>query len=490
MECNVCGSKVNIDEDICKVCGAPLEKDATESEKTGIHAKNLQSLNCPADIVTDDSLKDESGWNTLNFPIPKNHQILSDEHKKKEAHESFDYVDYKFNRLFLFSRENEEIQKILDEEFDRITKLNISKIEGKAIPLWKTGDGTAFELSRDTIPINPKDVIKAATAIDKSNEERPQSSTAENDEKKLEQADDVVDEEKSKPNKQPQEGEIPPIEVNDLEKETNLAAEEAKEEIKEDTKEEIIKETAISYEDVGPTKETPKDIPKKRPIWKSKASIIALVLLVGVAITIIGLKFLHNDFFEGIIGETKGTFSESKGFSKAVENKGLLIERAWNSNQNLNIKNISANDALEYSPGRDYGDEGINFSRPLGNNTWIIGEGDQPRYYDQEAVRTLISFNSQWIDYVNNRNETVFAMVKQESPAYEKLIQINPEDRPEEIMLKLDIGEIRRWKNSFYVWTYEQLMVKQDEDDVINNFRIYRIDIVGKQMQIADYTEY
>ncbi|MGI6751814.1 MAG: hypothetical protein ACOX4U_04250 [Anaerovoracaceae bacterium] len=455
MNCKVCGSQVSLDDAHCKVCGALLEEKRTEP--TGAegenHPRDLVSSDCDREVIKgDEPMEEESGWNTLVFPKPQD--VIIEEEKAI----SISYDDYKLGRLFLFSQENEKIQKILDEEYERIRNLNTQRTE--EIPLWKNPQET-FQLTRDTIPINPKEIIKAAERSRIETEQMPEKEDGDIPQAQTEQMPEKED------------GDIPLAQTEQVpEKENGNIPEAEGESVKEREAENLKQEH-------GQKSGKPK-----------KVLLIVFVFLLGVAITVIGIKYLQSDLVNNIIGERKGTISENGGFSKPVMNKNLLIERAWNSNQNLNIRDISSNEALEFSHGRDYGVDGINLSRPIGNNTWVMGEGDQPRYFDQEVVRTLIAFDSQWIDYINKGNETVMAMIRQDSGAYEKLIPQDWEGKPGKIMLKLDIGEIRRWKNSFYVWTYEQLLIKGEEDSIINTFKIYHIDIVGKQMQIADYTEY
>ena len=84
---------------------------------------------------------------------------------------------------------------------------------------------------------------------------------------------------------------------------------------------------------------------------------------------------------------------------KPMEDKDALISSQMGNYKN--IINVWSNETLAYQAGRDYGFSGINNSKPIENNIWKAPEGEDPVYYDQSIVGTIIAFDSQWIDYVN-----------------------------------------------------------------------------------------
>ncbi len=158
---------------------------------------------------------------------------------------------------------------------------------------------------------------------------------------------------------------------------------------------------------------------------------------------------------------------------------------------NKNIQEVKAVEALAYQSGKDYGLADINNSKPISNNIWQTPENGEPVYYDQAIVGTIIAFDSQWIDYVNNGDKSVLSLLKKDSKAYRNAVSFSKAGKITETFKQLQIGEIRQGSEAFYVWAYEEIQITEKGATRNQNYDyIYHLEPVDGKMQIINYTKY
>ncbi len=171
---------------------------------------------------------------------------------------------------------------------------------------------------------------------------------------------------------------------------------------------------------------------------------------------------------------------------KPAADKNALITSQMGNNKN--IAAVRSNEALAYQQGKDYGLSDINNSKPIENNIWQTPEGSETIYYDQSIVGTIIAFDSQWIDYVNIRNKSVFDLLKKDSKAYQRAEGFSKVGKVKETFKLLEIGEIRKGSNGFYVWVYEEMQITEaGKIRDINYNWIYYLEPVEGEMKIVNY---
>ena len=156
--------------------------------------------------------------------------------------------------------------------------------------------------------------------------------------------------------------------------------------------------------------------------------------------------------------------------------------------KNKNIKSITANDALTYKSGANYGIEDLNDSKPIENNLWYTKEDGTPVYYDQEVVGALIAFNSQWVDYVNEGDKAALDLTKEGSDAYNQAVNFSKAGKVKEEFVSVQIREIRQGQNGFYLWAAEVIKLTENGETKTANYKwVYCMEPVGKEMKITDY---
>ena len=481
MYCKECGSPLKEGDRVCKICGTPID----------IVDENVDNKS------TDDSAskKDEFSefqWNVYDFPKPKKTEDIdfdwgfSDNRMYNPSFEKDDInSDYSSaEKFFTFQKKNEEFQKLLDREYERINRIEGRQEEVLQRPNIKIEDiDIEDEIEEETIEIEEKEEV------------------LEIDEEVVEEKEEIDDEE-----------ELLIIADSDYVEEKTAEEEEPPKDI-----------LWFDYED------DPIEEKKKRFSFKRVILIIVIIILIAEVFAL-GITYFAPDTAAGkkvgeIQGLIGGTFSNIKDEIAAFFNKdegemtstdpieepedededpeeikevldpkpnedkdALIQSQLFN---NKNIKDVRANNELIYQEGKDYGVEDINKSKPIENNIWMTTENGDTLYYDQEIVATLISFDSQWVDYVQGGSDQVLNLVEEGSQAYKNVSTFSKVGKVKQDFLLLEIGELRQGNNGFYAWTHEK--IKEYEGNKVNEkeyYWIYHLKAVDTKMKIVNYHKY
>ncbi len=172
------------------------------------------------------------------------------------------------------------------------------------------------------------------------------------------------------------------------------------------------------------------------------------------------------------------------------EDKDVLIAAVM-AEYNSNIESIEANDKLAWKMGKDYVISDIKNSEPIDNNYWYTTPKGEHVYYDKEIVATLIQFDSQWVDYVNGGSKLVIELTKEGSKARKNAETFSKVGKVKQTFDRLEIGEIRKGQEAFYVWTYEEIKEVQGNKTTIKKYNwVYRLEPIDKEMKIVNYYKY
>lgn len=158
---------------------------------------------------------------------------------------------------------------------------------------------------------------------------------------------------------------------------------------------------------------------------------------------------------------------------------------------NINIVEVKANESLAYRPGTDYGQADINNSKTITNNIWQTPENGEPVYYDKAIAGAIIAFDSQWIDYVNEGNQSALELLKKDSEAYRKAISFSKVGKVKETFKLLEIGEIRQGADGFYLWAHEEIQITEKGKTTNQKYNwIYCLEPIDGKMQIVNYFKF
>lgn len=167
-----------------------------------------------------------------------------------------------------------------------------------------------------------------------------------------------------------------------------------------------------------------------------------------------------------------------------------LIQQQIGNNYDNNIVKVESNPNLKYDPQKDYGVADVNSSMPIMDNFWLESNGI--RYnYDATVVGTAIAYCSKWMSFVNKGDESVFSMLASGGAADQRAKEYKLEKGVHETMTSLQLGEIRKGANGFYIWTQQDItVVRGGQSQQKKQNYIYYMAPNGRAFQVIDYYPY
>ncbi len=408
-------------------------------------------------------------------------------------------VEEQIDKFYTFSKKNEEFQKLLDKEYERLKKTPDFVYPEPKIPsnIAKLEINGPVEQSLE--PLIERTEEKIENTVEKI-QEKPETKIQKIEMNALEQKEEQSEE---------KEEQIVEKDADLLDKKQDEQSAEVSSPLPWDEMESPVGE--FTDEDAGK---------KISPIG---VILSIIIVLLAFEVAILGIKcFLPESSAAAFINDKlgvavnwvdllksgnkdqeeqkkpdkeaeKGKTEETKEVNAVVQpdpvpnpDKAKLI--AEELGYNKNIKAITADDSLAYEENIDYGDKNINNSKPIENNIWYQDKNGNTMYYDKEIVKTIIQFDSAWIDYVNKRDDSVIGFTKEGSQAYTKTKNFLNVRKITEDFDELKIGEIRQGSSGFYIWVYEAITTNEKgKIKQVNYNYVYYLEPVAKQMKIVSY---
>ncbi|MDD2189335.1 MAG: zinc ribbon domain-containing protein [Eubacteriales bacterium] len=517
----------------------------SDTEEQTKEEKDISEQGDAADRQQDTSNEGEFRWNVYDFPKPRKTEDIefnwkledySQQEVKSDKDQALEETLFKeiqdesnqsresdIDRFYTFNKKNEEFQELLDREYERMKRQHSGVLDNDIEP------ETEIEEPEIEITESETDVTESETET-----AEPDMETSESEAEPTTAESVAIDPESvvTKPETEftGSESGIAEPEIEPNKTETELKQETLIEHNETEEQEGMSSAPMpfpISFktedEDIADEQEE-----KGHHIGRIILIIIAIILIAEIAI--LGIRYFApdsaisdsiNKVQTQVIGTVAGWLSGeddagrdidaekppevidkdnnnetedppeviAKPDPKPAADKNALI--TFQMGNNMNIAAVRSNEELAYQPGRDYGISDINNSKPLENNIWQTSEGSEPIYYDQSIVGTIIAFDSQWIDYVNTGNKSVFDLLKKDSKAYQRAVSFSKVGKVKETFKLLEIGEIRKGSNGFYVWVYEEMQVTEaGKIRDINYNWIYYLEPVEGEMKIVNYLNF
>ncbi len=227
-----------------------------------------------------------------------------------------------------------------------------------------------------------------------------------------------------------------------------------------------------------------------------KMVIVLIVIAFVTATALAGKYFFFDDYFarqQGEIADQENDEmdTETPPNNDIEEDPMTPREQAFLDVEalNYNIDEVRNNENLKFDKNQDYIESDINTSIPISDEVWKEIEG-KTYHYQTAIIKSLVQFNSKWVDYVNNNDRTVISLMEQDSKAYKNVVNFNKEGIYEEFLL-FEIGEIRKGEKGYYVWTHEQIKVVEDGRSEIKEYDwIYKLVEGEYDFFISNYYRY
>lgn len=439
------------------------------------------------------------------------------------------------DKFYTFSKKNEEFQKLLDKEYERLKKGRLESIDAPNLgnleikPVEEGAENGLGKLFSEETKGQPSTLTIEPINADITNKEQdnPFWSKVTADEKiETEKArDQHLEEQPVHSTEQPTSTEEhdPKVEKQEetkfdalnIEKDGKTSTEEAAKEITEEPKgESVILPWDEAYPPMQAFVDEDANRKKTSPI---KVFLIILIVLIFAEIGILGVKyFLPNSGAAKFVNERLGiaaswvdllTKEESdkkpeKQTAKTNDEEVKQVNAPVKTEQerdlndvlkpllvyNDNIKSISINDTLVYDEKKDYENDDIKNSVPISQNVWYQDKEGKDVCYDSEIMKTVIQFDSLWIDYLNQKNKDVLNMTKEKSKAYNDVKTYSKLGKISETFNSLELGEMRKGENGYYIWVKENYDKTENgkTSNVIYNY-VYYLEPVGQELKVVSY---
>ena len=144
---------------------------------------------------------------------------------------------------------------------------------------------------------------------------------------------------------------------------------------------------------------------------------------------------------------------------------------------NKNIESVTENLGIGYDSQRSYDIPG------LASSELVTDAAEKTK-----VCKTLIGYNSDWIDFINGESQDCLNYLKADGTAYRSAVTFDKIGQITEKFLKLEIGEIRRTADAYFVFAGESIEVTQDETTAQSSgYMVYELVPVGDELKIKDY---
>ena len=204
-----------------------------------------------------------------------------------------------------------------------------------------------------------------------------------------------------------------------------------------------------------------------------KIVLVLLCLVLAAEIVGIGIHFIApqsriaelvdtqlNTILHQITGdeETEYNVFGQERRTTPLEDKTTLIDAKLSNNYKHAIGNISYNADLKYKPSDGDKISDLVLSMPITEVEWGRDADNYSVYYDEEVVGTVIAYESERYEWMNNGDDKVMSIVNKDSGLYSTLK--NKKNVGSGTFERLEIGEIRNGGTSYYVWVKEVMSDK------------------------------
>lgn len=432
------------------------------------------------------------------------------------------------DKFYTFSKKNEEFQKLLDKEYERLKKGRLESIDAPNLgnleikPVEEGAETGLGKLFSETTMGQASNLTVQPIKEEEINQELENpfwSKVIVHEKAEIEKETSEITPEKQVPTEE----QIPIVEKSEETKIAELNGEEDGKNstegvAKEITEEPKVEAVVLPWDEAYPPMQAfvDEDANRKKasPV---KVFLIILIVLILAEIGILGIKyFLPNSGAATFINErlgiaanwvdllTKQEDSEKpekqsvKSTDEEVKqvNAPVKTEQERDLNDvlksllvyNDNIKKISINDTLVYDAKKDYENDDLNQSVPISENVWYQDKEGKDVCYDSEIMKTVIRFDSLWIDYLNQKNNDILKMTKEKSKAYYYVKNYTKVGKISETFNSLELGEMRKGENTYYIWVHENYDVTEKGQTGKRNYDyVYYLEPVGQELKIVDY---
>lgn len=227
------------------------------------------------------------------------------------------------------------------------------------------------------------------------------------------------------------------------------------------------------------------EIDKTKKSKVAKVCLTVLMVIMVILIIIIGIKVLFpyskvaETLDEGIYkivhifaGNNDSSVVVAEDRSMATEDKSGIIQLELKENYNDKIATIKYVNDAKYIQSKTYAFPNSTQLKSITENKWYKDDKKKQHYYDQEAVGSIIAFESSKMAYINDNDDKVFDTILPGS-TMESALKTKTNIGKTDIDT-LGIGDIRKQDDNLFVWVVE------DEQK-----RVYQLNIGDYSLKVS-----
>jgi hypothetical protein len=165
-----------------------------------------------------------------------------------------------------------------------------------------------------------------------------------------------------------------------------------------------------------------------------------------------------------------------------------LIQSQMSNNRN--IAEVGYDSALSFANYPDLTIVNTASLKPIESNLLMAegGPDGKDSLYDEQIVGRILKFNSDWVNYLNRSDRTLFDSVQGGSAAEAKAAELGAESMI--AYHRLALGEIRHSGKNYYLLTQASYTLTKDGQlDIHEDLFVYKLVAQGSTMLIVDFEQ-
>ena len=231
----------------------------------------------------------------------------------------------------------------------------------------------------------------------------------------------------------------------------------------------------------------------ERPKKKGKVlKVIAIILciLIVIELTMIGIQYFAPDsaaaqFINNGYAKVAQIFGASEK-EVAVEPQESEITRLITAQieKNKNIALVEEDSDLRFDSEKDYGFEDLSTAYAFENKPWYTGSDGNVTYGD-EIIGTIIQYYSSWVDKMNGQSREILSYVDATTDFYQEVEEMEAEEGKAYGINRLSIGEMKSDGSGFYVMVEMAAVDSKTKEEEVSKQIVY-LEPDNKSMKIAE----
>ncbi|MCM1991006.1 TcaA NTF2-like domain-containing protein [Oceanirhabdus seepicola] len=226
---------------------------------------------------------------------------------------------------------------------------------------------------------------------------------------------------------------------------------------------------------------------------------ICIIVMIALTLVVTGCGNKNNENKKNLNNKNASNVTEKEnGKDKETEEEEKKDEASDSKEEIINVLKIGVdqkeNDGFfKYNLNLSFNENGTYKYTELKDSVEVTEEDGykfEGDFYSNKygAIDTVLRFNEQWLKYVNDGNADVYGNILNDSEAYEDIKNFNRNGLTEKFKT-LEIGEVRKHNDYYYVWTHEVIEELRSGKTTLREYNwIYKFKKIEMDFWLVDFT--